>query len=238
MPYKEEQPPLIGYLGAPAVTKVIKTRLLGGPYMRFHDFFLVLSHLYMIGAILGRARRSKLSILVKMLIVPGAEVNKFVKFLQESAKKRLEEFRNELGKEPDSFFEFIYFRELESAIGLSLNDCFEAYAAGNKKVMKAFDEKVALKEASPIITMYEEEGIGFGSVFPELTERMYRNAIEHIDMDRWSEARSYGVTLPEKPTIISLEEQEDIVLSMVAAYVSEYYPELLDPLDLRGYLEV
>ncbi|GAG37230.1 unnamed protein product, partial [marine sediment metagenome] len=225
MPYKEEEPFLISYLGAPAVTNVIKTRLLGGPYISFHDFFLVLSYLYTTGAILGRARRSKLSILVKMLVVPGAEVNKFVKFLQENAKKRLEEFRNELGNEPDTFFEFIYFREVESALegaGLSLTDIVKINTRRKNKLIKAFDEKVALKKASPIITLYEEEGIGFGSAFPELTERMYRNAFENIDMDRWSEARAHGLTLSEKPTIISLEEQEDIVLSMVAAYVSEY----------------
>jgi hypothetical protein len=33
-------------------------------------------------------------------------------------------------------------------------------------------------------------------------------------------------------------EQEEAVLQMTAAYASEYYPELLDPLDLRGHLAV
>jgi len=66
---------------------------------------------------------------------------------------------------------------------------------------------------------------------------MYRNAHESIKMDVWYEARAHGLAIPEKPTKISLEEQEGVVLQMVAAYTSEYYPELLDPLDLRCYID-
>ena len=53
-------------------------------------------------------------------------------------------------------------------------------------------------------------------------------------MNVWSEARVHGLSIPEKPLGMGLEEQEKVVLKRVAGYVSEYYPELLDPLDLRG----
>lgn len=235
MPYKEGQITLMGFLGMTPVMKVTKTRLFGGPYIRLYDFFAVLSILYMTGAILGRARRNKLSILVEMLVVPGTEANKFLEFLQECAQKRLEKFRNEVGKDPDRFDEFILIREFESTTGLSLTS-FEAYARGNKKILKACDEKFPLEKAEPYIKMFGIEGIGFGSSFPELTEKMYRNAFEKIDMDVWARARAHGLAIPEKPTIISLEEQEETVLQMVAAYTSEYYPELLESLDLRSHL--
>ena len=62
--------------------------------------------------------------------------------------------------------------------------------------------------------------------------------MESVDMDLWSEMKAIGVNLPEEPTPISLEEQEKTVLQMVATYTSEYYPELLDPLDSRGHLAV
>ena len=105
-------------------------------------------------------------------------------------------------------------------------------------MMKVFDEKVPLEQAEPLIKSFHAEGIGFGSVFPELTEKLYRNTFEKVNRDSWIEARKYGLAIPEEPTIIGLKEQEEIVLQMVAAYASEYYPELLDSLDLRGHLSV
>ena len=92
---------------------------------------------------------------------------------------------------------------------------------------------MSLVVAYPDIEGFGLEGIGFGASFPELTKRMYRNAYEGIDTHLWSEARAHGLAIPEKPEIVSLEEREATVLQMVAAYASEYYPELLDPLDLR-----
>ncbi len=228
MPYKEGQPTLMGFLGIPIVTKVAKTRLIGGPYIRFYNLFEVLSYLYMTGAILGRLRRDSITELGKMFSIPGRE-EELMNCLQKEAKERLVRFINEVGKKPDRFDEFILFREFESAVGLSLHDCFEAYAQGNKKVMRACDEKVPLEKAEPLIKAFQSEGIGFGISFPELTEKMYRNALENIDTDAWANARAHGLAIPEKPTTISLEEQEEIVLEMVAAYTSEYYPELLDP---------
>lgn len=236
MPFREGQPTLIGFMGIPIVTKAAKTRFIGGPYMRFYNLFEVISYLYMSGAILGRARRNKFSILAKILVVPGTDVNEFIEFLQEEAKNRLEQFVNEVGKEPNTFFEFILIKELEKA-GINIGDSFEAYMHGDKSVIKAADEKVPLQAAEPIIKKFQLEGIGFGSAFPELTEKLYRNTFEKVDRDSWVEARKYGLAISEEPTIISLEEQEEIVLQMVAGYASEYYPELLDTLDLRQYLE-
>jgi hypothetical protein len=43
--------------------------------------------------------------------------------------------------------------------------------------------------------------------------------------------------LPAKPQIITLEEGEEKILQIVAVYTNRYWPEMLDCLDLRGYLE-
>ena len=240
MPFKEGQPSLTGCLGEIPLKQVVKKQFIGGPYIRLYDYFATLSFQYESGAILGRAKRDKISTLVNMLVVPGAEVIKFVKFMQDQANERLERFRNELGKEPDTFYDFILFRELEKSltvVGLSFSKVFEEYTRGNKEVVKVFDRKVSLKDAWTRIQEYGVEGIGFGSSSPELTEKMYRTAHESIGTDMWSEARAHGLTIPEEPTRISLEEQERTALQMVAAYTSQYYPELVDPLDLRGCLE-
>ena len=248
MPYKEGQPSLMGFLGYVPVSNVAKKRLLGGSYIPFSNLCTVLCFMYESGAILGRARRDKLSILVKMLETPPTNHALLIKTLlmsqggtieimRNEAKKRLDTFRSEVGKEPDTFFEFIQLRELERTIGLSLNDALKAYSEGDKRIMKALDEKVPLKEVEPYIKSLGLEGIGFGNSFPQLTERMYRKAHESIDMDVWSKWRAHGLAIPEKPTQMTLEEQEALILQMVAAYTSDYYPELLDPLDLRGYLD-
>ncbi len=105
MLYKEGQRTLIGFLAMPTVTKLVKTRLIGGPYVRFYNLCEFLSYLYTTAAILGRARRN--IILVKMLSIPGTE-EKVMVWLQRQAEQRLIKFKIEVGKEPDTFTEFIW----------------------------------------------------------------------------------------------------------------------------------
>ncbi len=224
MPDKETQQTFMGFIGIPIVTKVAKTRLFGGPYIHFYGYLMVYSYLYENGAILGRARRDKITELAKLFSIPGTEAEN-VNSLQEQAKARLEKFEGE----PNSFYMFFISGELEK-IDLSLS-------ADLNVLRKAFEEEWPLEKVEPLIKMYGLEGIGFGSSFPDLTEKIYRNSHESIDMDVWSEAREHGLFFPEEPARISLEEQEETILQMTATYASEYYPELVDPLDLRSYLD-
>jgi hypothetical protein len=228
MPYKEEQLTFISLLCVRPVMKVAKTRLLTRHYIRLYDYYEVLSFLYESGAILGRSKRTKLSILEKMLEVPGSAASS-ITVLRELAEKRLATFRSKVGREPDSFSDFILSRELESAIGLGLNDAFKAYASGDKEIRKAFNKKVPLEEAEPVVKMFAQEGIGFGASFPDLTERMYMNAYEGRDRDVWSEARAHGLAFHKKPEVINLEEREEALLKMMTAYAQKYYPELVEP---------
>jgi len=220
----------MGCLGSPVLKNLVKTRVFGGPFIHFGDFLMVTAHLYENGAILGRARRNKMAILAKLFPVdPGKEAN-FIDLLQDLSHKRLEEYKREFEKEPKSFFELFCVLSLrESGINLSATD--------SKTVERALREKMNMYDTEPLIKDFGLEGIGFGSLFPELTEKLYRNHRESIDMGVWSEARTYGLVLPEEPTVVSLCEQEETVLQTVAIYTSEYYPELVDPLDLRGFLE-
>ena len=238
MLYKESQPTLMDFLGVLPVMKVTQKQRFGGFYIRLCNFFEVLSLQYECGAILGRARRDKLDILENMLLIPGTKgkLMKLCVVLQGLAKERLNGFRKNVGREPETFQEFILVRAFENK-GLSLTG-WSGDKKETKKMTEACDEKVPLEKAEPEIKMYGLEGIGFGSSFPELTEKMYRGACENVGVDVWSEARAHGLDVPEQRRILSLEEQEETVLQMVASYTSEYYPDLLDPLDLRSYLTV
>ena len=247
MTHKQGQPSLMGFLSSVPVSQVLRKRLFGKPFMRFPDFCRVLWFMYESGAILGRARCNQLDILEKMLLssveITGTGYDcvyfpafrpkiQQVEFLRTLAKKRLDKFRNDCGKEPDTFLEFILFRELqEFPGGLGIHSP-ERYLS--RKEQRALEErKTPIEVFGYDILGFGLEGIGFGGSFPELTERMYRNAYENVRFDLWSEARAHGLPLPERPTIVSLAEREETVLQMVAAYASEYYPELLSPLDLH-----
>jgi hypothetical protein len=242
MPFKEGQPTLTGVLSWIPLKHVVKERPFGGRYLRVSDYFTMLGFQYENCALLGRARCDKLNVLTRMLVREENKVEEFTKFLQNASSDRLNRFRNEVDEEPKSFYHFISIKEydsvLVSAFGLPLDELI-LLAVRSRKIKEAkklFDRKVPLEVATDKARIYGLEGIGFGSSFPELTERMYKNAYENVDMDMWAEARKMGVDIPEKPDIVSLEEREEIVLQMVAAYTSEFYPELLDPLNLRDYL--
>jgi hypothetical protein len=243
MPFKEGQPTLTGVLSWLPLKPVVKERRFGGRYLRAFDYFYMLGFQYENCALLGRAYYDKINLLTRMLVREENKVDELVKNLQDVSSNRLNKFRNEVGEEPKSFYHFISMREYDSvlvrAFGLPLDELILLAARSReiKEVKKLFDREVPLEVATDKARIYGLEGIGFGSSFPELTEKMYKNAYENVDMDMWTKAREIGVDIPEKPDFIPLEEREKPILTAAAAYAAEFYPELLDPLDLRGYIE-
>lgn len=233
MPYKEGQPDLLDYLGSTPVRREVQKPLFGKPYLRFDAYCHILSFVYEEGALLGRAKRHKLSILEQLLIIPGIKL-KPIEDAQEMAKARLDEFRKESGGEPSAFTEFIELRAVEGALkahGLALPPRNEREAW---KIRKVYGVKMPLREAIAGIKLHVLEGIGFGSSFPELTEEMFRGAYK-VDTYYDTFVRDKH---SERPMIVStLEEREKAVLLMVAAHTSVCYPELVDPLDLRKEVE-
>lgn len=235
MPYIKGQPSLPGFFGKPIVHTLVKTRLIGGPYIKMPHFFAVISHMYTIGAVLGRAQKGTILHLFKMVSMPEGE-GEYLDFMQTEAKKRLTAYTVEKGKEPKNFIEFIWWKELEEAVGLSMEECFEALRNKDRRITKAFSEKWSLNKFEFDIKIYFVEGMAFGSIYPKKTEMLYRNAYEKKDTEAWSKVDESGLHIAEKPSMPSLEEQEDIILQMLAAYTSTYYPELLGSLKLKPYL--
>ena len=246
MPYEEEQPTLmqIFVLAWIPLKQVVRKKLFRKRYITMFYYSRTLVFQYETGALLGRAMRHKLDILHKMLVRPGTDINRSIAFIQSEAKVRLKKFTEEKGKEPDTFNDFIALKELEEAakvMGLSIDE--DAYYQDPKSHLKnlgkLYGHELALDDVYKNILNCGLYGIGFGSSFPELTVKMYKNTYENIDinMKEWAEARSYGLNIPEKPDFIPLEEREREILAIVAGYTGEFYPELLDPLDLRGYID-
>lgn len=260
MPYKVGQRPLMDALSLSPVSDVTEERRFrGGCYIRLYNYCQVLSFLYESGAIIGRALSDKLGILEQMLVLPDWNVASMTDW-QQKAKERLDRFEEDVRNEPDTFMRFIFSWELEAITGLSVTNAHKAYERGNKKALKQYDKKVPIEhdaaEVAPRISKAEAkirefilEGTGFGSLLPELTEKMNRNFYESVDIDwdTWAPRRErppdfqplaspkviYG--LPGEPTILSLEAQEETLLQMVGDYAASYYPKLIDPLNLSRY---
>jgi hypothetical protein len=239
---KGEQPSLSVLLCQPFMNKITRKAIWGKPYARAIDLLDVEEQLYSIGAALGHAMRNKLDILKKLLSVPSAkqyEADRIMNLCKKDARKNLEEFRNKHGRDPDTFGDFISYRSVENLLrnkGIRLNakEAIEAYTEGNSKIKKIFDLQVELEGNEQRMIIMLLQGIQFGSSFPELTERMYQK-LRKEDDDFWAH-RFYGIKIPETLKPWSLEDTQQAILQMVAAYTSEYYPELLDPLNLRDYL--
>ncbi len=232
MPYKEGYLDLLEYFSLVPVKREIKKPFLGKPYLQLHAYYHILSFVYEDGALLGRAKRDKLDILEKMLVIPG--LSKPMESAQETAKGELEEFRKETGGEPYSFYDFIEYMYLERALkpyGLTLEPRNEKEA---RKIRKVFESKISLTEAIPMIKLHVLDGIGFGSSFPKLTEKMIT---QQQMKDRYYDAFVRDKRSEKPMKISTLEERERAVLLMLSAYTSEFYPELIAPLDLQREVE-
>jgi hypothetical protein len=261
MPYKEGQPLLMGLFAGIPFEQVVRKKLFGKRYITMFHYAATLAFQYETGALLGRIMRDKLDILHKMLVKPRTDINRSIAFMQSQAKDRLKKFTEEEGKEPDTFYDFIALKELEEAsrvMGLSVDNVYSP-KSHRKDFRKLYGHELALDDAYRNILGCGPFGLGFGSSFPELTVRMYKNSYEinmrekitgdpvfqiyeeirlktgadPLRIGEWAEARSRG----EEPDIIPLEEREKEILQIVAAYTAEFYPELLDPLDLTGFDE-
>lgn len=248
MPYREKQALLTEYFASIPMELVARKELFGKRYVTVFDYCRIITFQYEAGALLGYNMRNKLDILYEMLVKPGTDINRSIAFIQSEAKDRLKGFVEEEGKEPDTFYDFITFRELvemSKDMGLSIyDDLYKDPENRLKNLKKFYGHKLAVddyakNDYSKSIKNCFYYGIGFGSGFPELTVKMYKNTYESIDirMEQWAEMRSFGFKT-EKPDFIPFEEQRKENLQIVAAYTAEFYPELLDLLDLRDYLNV
>ena len=199
------------------------------PEIRPHFLLLVWYYafiapfVYESGAILGRARRDKVDCLAEMTGVWSIPANEIGSLIQDLASKRLNEFVKNEAREPKSFEELIRYTVWEAA--LKRHDYKIDYQR------RRIDVPTALKYLRTLVL----EGIGFGSRFAELTERMYRQHYECIDMKSWNEAKQRGADIPDQPKIVTLEAVEEDILVHITAVVQDSYPKLLEPLGLLPY---
>jgi len=255
---KKECINLQGFLANVIVESLTRNKLFEKHYMSLATCISLLQLGYKTGAVLGHARGNKVDILNKMLSMQDMIFNNIIKDMQKSEKKRLEDFKKEHGGKPDTFADFIYWPLWESATGLTLDDLFKPSGTETRErkrkrisdiIQKKLGAKVPPEEAHSRICRFLIKGLGFGSAFPELTAKMFKNVYvcKKNDEELWNITKTLGFSTPidlskriSLPTTKwrppTLKENDRIVLGTVAFYTSQYYPELLDSLDLSYYL--
>ena len=220
MGQQPSQPPsLVVYLASRYLPQVIEKGWFGKRRVRAGSLFMVELYLFVTGAVLGRALRHRLDVLATMFSEPGGQKNA-INFLLERAERRTQLYGRKL---ECTFFEF--FLSTKSP-ALSPEENFLALQLNAKTI-------VPLADASANAQVAVAEGVGFGARYPDLTETLYRRMYEQVDATTWKQAHDFGLGIPEQPDQMTLEEFEHEVLPEVAAFASEHYPELLEPLGLN-----
>ena len=171
-------------------------------------------------------------ILSQMVTLPGRE-QEMLDWAKDLAKRRFDQYLDVYGQEPWSLlFLFTATEYWKAGVLIPFGGVGGRITKTNtKQVSKVAAVKIPLEDGLPRIEEAMLEGLGFGAAFPELMEKWYTEETEPIDEELWSLAANHGL-LPETPTDTTLVEQEQVVLSMVAAYAQAHYPELVDALDL------
>lgn len=263
MSYKYELT-FVGFLIVLAIEKVVEQRFTGSSYIRLWNYLWVERFLYESGALLGYAKRDELDALEQALAIP--DDNHFVSRYnppilsigdsQDKAKKRLHEYQQRFGTEPDTFAKFL-FRERFTPIVMCLMTGLPVAYENVKELSKTlnnFEQHLRLR--LPVEMFYDNhyepkrkvdkqemqnfflEGVGFGSYSPNLTQKMSTNYYRYMrrSIDWWFDVNEAGKLGTEKPKILSFKEQQDALLQLMAVWVREN-PELLESLALNPYLK-
>jgi len=260
MTHAEEFKSLQDFLAKAIVVSLTRSTLFEKHYISLARCISLYQIAYEIGATLGYARGNKLSILNKMLSIQDLNFDNIIKDMQKAEKKRLSNFEKKHGDKPDTFADFIYWPLLESTTYLNLTDLFKPSCTETRErrrkrisdiIQKNLCAKILTDEAESKIHWFLVKGLCFGSIFPELMAKMFETVYvcKKCDEELWSITRKLGFATPidiskkinlhtTKWRPPSLIKQERIVLGTVAYYTSQYYPELLDPLDLSYYLQL
>jgi hypothetical protein len=183
--------------------------------------------LYESGAVLGRARADKLHLLEPLLGRPPY-AGALVDHARTEATERLQQY----GREPLTFLRFINDAELDRLSLLRQDGRID-----RRRLVKVGQQKLPYARlVGPELVMLVAEGIGFGSLYPDMTERMIHRACKSGTADEWRKWYDAGLAIPETRFFVSLAESERAALALVASYVAQYSPQLMGPLELGDVL--
>ena len=196
-------------------SQMVSKRLFGGYQMTLGSMVYAGLWVFQKGALLGRARRSSFETLASLV---GQSGSKLAQVMKQSAEARMSRSSS---SEVATFWQFWCLTE------------YPNIAFGDLEVWKVLGrKKIRLGEVLSRAPFWAADGIGFGAMFPDVTESLWRRSYEIADPEKWKRARQAGVELPEHETLLPLEEMESQVLAEVRAFAQENRPDLVGPLAL------
>jgi hypothetical protein len=219
MPYVEGQQSLMDYWSSFFEKYYTQKTLFGKQQITLFNTCVFKQHMFEMGAILGRARQDRINVIEKILgrtkqdkinvleKILGIPTTNYIEVLQLLAKDMLDEFEKCHGCEPKQYLEFIFFTESRKLGG----PCSPDESEKRKTVVLSKRHSFESKWAE--IGVFGHLGIGFGSLFPDLTLRLHNNSYPNV----------------------KIEQQQETVLIMTAKYVLDNYPELIDEFNFHKY---
>jgi hypothetical protein len=209
-------------ISAPA----LKKRLFAAPYIPFRRYLGCYQVAFETGAVLGYTFRDRLSTFAKLFCVPGRE-EELSMAMQALARQKIAKVG-----ETENFLVLAMFAE-------------EARITANWRESGITDTqidhlsqrlKMTLEQAFKNLSGAVSTGIGFGSAFPELTERLWRAAYEReLTPDEWREYQRIGVISGDDvPEPLPLIKRQGQLLSLVELFVCKTLPELLPEFQVAG----
>ncbi len=213
------------------------------PHVPFQRYLGCYQEAFEVGVVLGYAFRNRLATFAKLFSEPGRE-QELIAFMQELAQRRL----TEVG-DAENFFSL----SMAAEEGRIRADWRESGITEGQIEHLRRHFKMPLKTASSNLHVAVSIGIGFGSAFPEQTEKLWKAGHEYLlDPDRWARVRHdprylmeetfgpltaeqvEGFQRDEPPESVTLAKRQEQLLSQVELFVSRARPELLPQFMMRS----
>jgi len=217
-------PPLLAYLVHQIIAPLTRKGLFSDDHIFFGEYMPCAEFLYETGAVLGYTFRDRLVVFVELFTEPGHQSD-FVSYIATPAAHRLAE----LPGEPKDFMDLFFKPEAERLMKVMCSHGLTKYSDWTD-ITKVAKQKMRIKDIFSGLQMTAAEGVGLGSQYPELTERLLLDA---DDADAWRDARTHGLDIPASPPRPRpIHERQTEAKVMIRPYVEKVRPDLLTKLGL------
>ncbi len=215
---------LNGFLASAVLRDIVKNDREPDEYVIFSEYMVRAGFLFEIGAVLGYAFRDRLHLLVQLFAAPSTEQT-IISLLHQQAADRLDACGGKL-----TDFAAVYFApEATQLIGVlrragltEARDWLDMHEVASQAIRVA-DIFTQLQIAPP-------QGIGFGSRYPDLTSDLLTS---EIDEAKYRKLRAAGLAVPSAPPQAkTMQQWEEMALSMIRPYVQHARPDLVAALGL------